>query len=143
MRKRFNLPTYNFCFGKPSASDCTLWLCCCWCALAQEARTGNSYDIVEDKFCLKQTVVDIDDQAPISPLPREDGIPSGLGTSSFLGNNSIASKIATSSPPSSSKVSKEYYSPERISTVQEGHAEKVKDGIMDPPAPPFIQREAF
>ncbi|KAF7830902.1 uncharacterized protein G2W53_013235 [Senna tora] len=64
MRKRFNLPSYTFCFGKPSISDCTLWLCCCWCSLAQEARTGNSYDVVEDKFCRKQAI------SP--PLPHED-----------------------------------------------------------------------
>lgn len=53
MRKRFNLPEYAFCFGEPSFSDCTLWLCCCWCSLAQEVRTGNSYDVVEDKLCRK------------------------------------------------------------------------------------------
>ncbi|KAJ8764082.1 hypothetical protein K2173_004983 [Erythroxylum novogranatense] len=54
MRKRFNLPAYNFCFGQPSASDCTLWLCCFWCSLAQEVRTGNSYYIVKENFCRKQ-----------------------------------------------------------------------------------------
>ncbi|GAB2288163.1 hypothetical protein Dimus_022505 [Dionaea muscipula] len=55
MRKRFKLPAYKFCCGKPAVSDCTLWLCCCWCSLAQEVRTGNFYDIVEEKFCMKQT----------------------------------------------------------------------------------------
>ncbi|WCJ39542.1 PLAC8 family protein [Euphorbia peplus] len=50
MRKRFHLPSYTFCFRKPSVSDCMVWLCCCWCSLAQEVRTGNSYDIVEDTF---------------------------------------------------------------------------------------------
>ncbi|CAN0909860.1 hypothetical protein LINGRAHAP2_LOCUS25991 [Linum grandiflorum] len=53
IRKRFNLPAYTFCFGKPGASDCILWLCCCWCSLAQEVRTGNGYDIVENKLLQK------------------------------------------------------------------------------------------
>ncbi|KAI9072213.1 hypothetical protein K1719_045816 [Acacia pycnantha] len=89
MRKRFNLPSYYFCFGKPSVSDCTLWLCCCCCSVAQEARTGNSYDVVEDKFCRKQD--DISVQPPISPLPREDA-------NSPVGIRSPPSKAGTSRP---------------------------------------------
>lgn len=50
MRKRFNLPGSAY---RPAVNDCALWLFCCWCSLAQEVRTGNAYDIVEDKFCLK------------------------------------------------------------------------------------------
>ncbi|KAH0665627.1 hypothetical protein KY285_026833 [Solanum tuberosum] len=65
MRKRYNLPPYNTCCGKPYVADCALWLFCCCCSLAQEVRTGNSYDIVEDKFRRKDE--------NISPLPREDG----------------------------------------------------------------------
>ncbi|PRQ23535.1 putative PLAC8 motif-containing protein [Rosa chinensis] len=72
MRKRFNLPSYNFCFGEPAVFDCTLWLFCCWCSLAQEVRTENTYDIVEDKFYRKET--DIPSQPPMLPLPREDGV---------------------------------------------------------------------
>ncbi|CAM8969600.1 unnamed protein product [Rhodiola kirilowii] len=53
MRKRFNLPSSSS--WRPAVTDCALWLCCCWCSLAQEVRTGNAYDIVEDKFCKKQT----------------------------------------------------------------------------------------
>ncbi|KAL2900001.1 Protein PLANT CADMIUM RESISTANCE 8, partial [Bienertia sinuspersici] len=50
MRKRFNLPPNNLCFGKPNVADCFQWLCCCWCSLAQEVRTGDFYEIVEDGF---------------------------------------------------------------------------------------------
>ncbi|KAI3731181.1 hypothetical protein L1987_62365 [Smallanthus sonchifolius] len=53
MRKRYNLPPSNACCGKPAVTDCALWLFCCWCSLAQEVRTGNFYDIVEDKFFKK------------------------------------------------------------------------------------------
>ncbi|EPS58781.1 hypothetical protein M569_16032, partial [Genlisea aurea] len=55
MRKRYNLPPYSFCCGKAAASECCLWLFCCWCSLAQEVRTGNAYDIVDDRFCRKMT----------------------------------------------------------------------------------------
>ncbi|KAL7147719.1 hypothetical protein ABFS83_06G125700 [Erythranthe nasuta] len=68
MRKRFNLPEYGFCCGKPAVADCTLWLFCCWCTLAQEVRTGNSYDIVEDKFCRKSG-----DELTLTELKCEDG----------------------------------------------------------------------
>ncbi|KAI4306516.1 hypothetical protein L6164_029787 [Bauhinia variegata] len=141
MRKRYNLPSYDFCFGKPSASDCTLWLCCCWCTLAQEARTGNSYDIVEDKFCRKQR--DPCDQLPISPLPREDSVLSRSGITSPLANSSISPKMVISSPPSSSTVSRAYYSPDRpLPTVEEESSNGGKDRTMDPPAPQLLHREA-
>lgn len=52
MRKRFNLPASRF---QPAATDCALWLCCCFCSLAQEVRTGNSYVIVDNKFHEKRT----------------------------------------------------------------------------------------
>lgn len=70
MRKRFNLPGSNFCCNRPAVTDCALWLCCCWCSLAQEVRTGNSYDVVEDELFKKEDEIG---QLPISPLPREDG----------------------------------------------------------------------
>lgn len=55
IRKRFNLPSYSFCYCKPAVTDFAVWMFCCWCTLAQEVRTANSYDIVEDKLCLKKT----------------------------------------------------------------------------------------
>ncbi|KAL9226794.1 hypothetical protein vseg_002565 [Gypsophila vaccaria] len=54
MRKRFKLPGYTSCCNKPAVSDCFLWLCCCWCSLAQEVRTANFYDIIEDKLLKKE-----------------------------------------------------------------------------------------
>ncbi|KAG6665959.1 uncharacterized protein LOC122301547 [Carya illinoinensis] len=118
MRKRFNLPAYNFCCGEPVVSDCALWLFCCWCSLAQEVRTGNSYDIVEDKFYMKR--MDNGNQLPISPLPREDGVvQSRSSPSSPLGDYSRPSKMLTTSSPSPSKVSKGYSPESRLSTVKE------------------------
>ncbi|CAI8602993.1 unnamed protein product [Vicia faba] len=102
MRKRFNFPAYDFCFGKPSVSDCTLWLCCCWCSLAQETRTGNSYDILEDKLCLKE--IDTCDQVSTSNLDREDVVVSTKSDTSFTLESG---KDVTMTPPSPSLIQKE------------------------------------
>ncbi|KAJ0101719.1 hypothetical protein Patl1_06713 [Pistacia atlantica] len=141
MRKRFNLPAYNFCCGKPAASDCTLWLCCCWCSLAQEVRTANAYDIIEDKLCRKP--MNHGNQLLMSPLPREDGATQfRSGPSSPLGSGLSTPKISIANSPSPSRVSKEYYHPERqLSSVIEDSFARGKEETMIPPAPPVIQRE--
>ncbi|KAJ8438653.1 hypothetical protein Cgig2_016399 [Carnegiea gigantea] len=72
IRKRFKLPPNHFCFGKPDFTDCIQWLLCCWCSLAQEVRTGDFYNIVENKLHRKQMgEVDDDGHTPLTPLPRE------------------------------------------------------------------------
>ncbi|KAL9332658.1 hypothetical protein ACSQ67_002268 [Phaseolus vulgaris] len=136
MRKRFNLPAYDFCFGNPSASDCTLWLFCSWCSLAQEARTGNNYDLVVDKFSRKQT--DTRNLPSVSPLAREDVVSTKSDTSS-LGGNSSPYMMKTSSPPNSTNVFKGGYRPDSI--VEKENCERGEDGIMNPPDPLLIQRE--
>ncbi|THG03689.1 uncharacterized protein LOC114292372 [Camellia sinensis] len=132
MRKRFNLPPYNFCCSKADVADFTLWLFCCWCSLAQEVRTANSYDVVEQKFCTKQ--VDGCGQLQISPLPREDGDSEfRSGPSSPHSNISAPSQITKAN-----------------STIPDGHVpleeEESHTGGMDetmtPPLPSLIQREA-
>ncbi|KFK38484.1 hypothetical protein AALP_AA3G119000 [Arabis alpina] len=126
MRKRFKLPSYKFCFGRAAISDCTLWLFCCWCSLAQEVRTANSYEIVEDKFCQRAQ-----DQNMVSPLPREDGVFDprfGLGSS--------PKNISGANSPSPSRFWKEAHSP-NVQTPRE------KDEVaLTPPSPLTIHREA-
>ncbi|XP_022153952.1 uncharacterized protein LOC111021340 [Momordica charantia] len=132
MRKRYNLPAYNFCFGKPAVADCSLWLFCCWCTLAQEARTGNSYDIVQEKFCRKQAETDESNEA----LGEDDK----SGARSPLANASSPSKIITGD--SLTLNSTGYYSPERLlASVKEELAEGT-DKTMAPPSPSLIQRGA-
>ncbi|XVE69503.1 hypothetical protein DITRI_Ditri09bG0157200 [Diplodiscus trichospermus] len=143
MRKRFNLPAYNFCCGQPAVSDCTLWLFCCWCSLAQEARTGNSYDIVEDKLLRKQIDNSNTKKLPIPPLSREDGVfQIRSSPSSPPGYNSSPSTRITANSSIPAIVSKEYYSPDRqLSMVKEESSIRGKDEPMVPPTPSFIQRE--
>ncbi|KAL1197044.1 hypothetical protein V5N11_024837 [Cardamine amara subsp. amara] len=121
MRKRFKLPSYNFCCGRPAIADCTLWLFCCWCSLAQEVRTANSYDIVEDKFCKRREENSkIDDDVLVSSLPRED--------------DSCSPKKMTTTIASSS------LSPSRLK--DETCLGDKSDEALSPPSPPFIHREA-
>ncbi|PIN13350.1 hypothetical protein CDL12_14035 [Handroanthus impetiginosus] len=134
MRKRFNLPPDNFCCGKPAVTDCALWLFCCWCSLAQEVRTGNSYDIVEDKFYRKK-----DEHLPMPPLPREDGEFQFRSSPSSPLRNSPSPKANSPSP---SRFSKEYNSPVRqLSLIEEESRTPTKDDTMTPPVPSVIRRE--
>ncbi|KAG6758166.1 hypothetical protein POTOM_038502 [Populus tomentosa] len=137
MRKRFNLPAYTFCFGEPAVSDCTLWLCCYWCSLAQEVRTGNSYDIVEDKLCQKQ--MDSSNQMLHSPFSSKDG----SNPSSPLGNNSSPSSVMLTNSPSPSIISKGHVTPgKHLPMVKEEPSRGGKDETMTPPARSLIEREA-
>ncbi|CAA0834447.1 PLAC8 family protein [Striga hermonthica] len=105
MRKRFNLPEYKFCCGKPAVTDFALWLFCCWCSLAQEVRTGNEYDVVEDKFYRKR---ENDERVSISPLPREDGeFQSRSGPGSPLGRSPARFPDEAMVPPGTSVISRD------------------------------------
>ncbi|KAI4320702.1 hypothetical protein MLD38_034155 [Melastoma candidum] len=151
MRRRFNLPAYTFCCGKPSVTDCALWLCCCWCSLAQEVRTVNSYDIVEEKFCLKHGKGPDDEPGGLSPLPNEDRVfelrPSPKSPSNGFASSPSPSRFYQSpgtshgfaSSPSPSRF---YQSPDmKLSSVMEESADTGKDEIMRPPSPLVIQKE--
>ncbi|KAF0905404.1 hypothetical protein E2562_004381 [Oryza meyeriana var. granulata] len=55
MRRRFGLPAdrWSMCGGRATAADDGKWLCCAPCALAQEVRTANLYDVEEDVLYAK------------------------------------------------------------------------------------------
>lgn len=139
MRKRFNLPANNFFCGKPAVADCTQWLFCCWCSLAQEVRTAEFYDIVEDKFCRKQN--DEVDQRALSPLPREGGaVQFRSSPTSLLGNNPRLSKLRTENSPSPSRQSNYHYSPNgQLFMVEESSANGL-DNFMNQPVLSSMQR---
>lgn len=50
MRKRFKLPANPCCFGFLAFADFMHWLFCWSCSLAQEVRTGNFYEVENDRF---------------------------------------------------------------------------------------------
>lgn len=144
MRRRFNLPPNNFCCGKPAITDCAQWFFCCWCTLAQEVRTGNFYDIVEDKFCKKQ-MVDIS-QLEVLPSPGIVGAGDysiGRSGSSSPSRLSFSPKIVTPNILSPSRFAKEYNSPRgKLPMVDEETSTSGKEETMTPPTPSLIQREA-
>ncbi|KFK24956.1 hypothetical protein AALP_AA8G047600 [Arabis alpina] len=119
MRKRFKLPSYNFCCGKPAIADCTLWLFCCWCSLAQEVRTANSYEIVEDKFCKRREEESKIGEVLVPPLPREDGVLDPSYSPEKMTTTMASSSLSPSRPLGDKN-----------------------DEALSPPSPPFIHREA-
>ncbi|CAO2825756.1 unnamed protein product [Amaranthus hypochondriacus] len=126
MRKRYNLPAYTSCCGKPAVTDCALWLCCCWCSLAQEVRTANFYEIVEDKMYRKQENGNGD--LGCSDLPCEDGEVANK-------NLDVGSKTV---PSNDSTITTENHSSGRT------EEELPKQGMskpMTPPRPLTIDRE--
>ncbi|XP_021901367.1 uncharacterized protein LOC110817229 [Carica papaya] len=135
MRKRFKLPPNNLCGGNPAVGDCAQWLFCCWCSLAQEVRTANFYDIVEDKFCKKQT--EEIGHSTLSPLPREGGTAHFRASiATPLGNS--PSKIPMPGTENLVRFSKVHYSPDELLPKVE---EEFTNNFMNPPLPSSIQRE--
>ncbi|KAJ0764519.1 putative PLAC8 motif-containing protein [Helianthus annuus] len=118
MRKRYNLPPSSACCGKPAVTDCALWLFCCWCSLAQEVRTGNSYDIVEDKFYKKP------EQEPGRPgtgSPVQHSFSLTLGRRGLSDDNRSPTAL--------------------LSMVEEGSSSRGKDATLQPPFQNSINRE--
>ncbi|WOL04839.1 hypothetical protein Cni_G13561 [Canna indica] len=133
MRKKFSLPGNTFCCGQPSVTDCFQWLFCCSCSLAQEVRTADYYDIVEDKFIEKQM---IDGSQIATPrMPREEGTPLFRSTPSspYHGNSSPSIfRMEYKTTPKSSSAGQ---TPERHFPT------RPKENAMSPPVPLSIQRE--
>ncbi|KAI3835183.1 hypothetical protein MKW92_012464 [Papaver armeniacum] len=142
MRKRYKLPASNFCCHKPGVTDCMQWLFCCWCSLAQEVRTGDLYDIVEDKFYRKDT--NGGDQTMLSPLARESGsVHSRLSQGSPLRNSSIQSNPGVMNSPSPRRYSNENDAASKYMPVLlEGSSTGDADRTMLPPSPLSIRRES-
>nr|ABA96202.2 hypothetical protein LOC_Os12g01890 [Oryza sativa Japonica Group] len=72
MRRRFGLPAHHWsmCGGRATAADYGKWLCCAPCALAQEVRTTNLYDVEEDVLYAKGGEEE-EEEAAMAPLERE------------------------------------------------------------------------
>ncbi|RLM98846.1 hypothetical protein C2845_PM06G16030 [Panicum miliaceum] len=65
MRRRLGLPgDRSMCGGRPATADYVKWLLCAPCALAQEVRTGNLYDVEDLSLEEKE-------KPAMAPLDRE------------------------------------------------------------------------
>ncbi|KAF5476355.1 hypothetical protein F2P56_008081 [Juglans regia] len=140
MRKRFNLPANELFGGKRAVADCTQWLFCCWCSLAQEVRTADFYDIVEDKFCRKQKDENV--QPSLSPLPREDGSVRFSSSPTLLWNNPRLSKLRDENSMSPSRPHPNYHhSPDGELPMSQEFSAGGMDNSMKPPNLSSMQRE--
>lgn len=73
MRKRYKLPggrSWWWC-GSAAVGDCAKWLFCWTCALAQEVRTANFYDVEDDRFVAFLGARNGEGRPVLLPLPRE------------------------------------------------------------------------
>uniref|UniRef100_A0ACD5WQ55 Uncharacterized protein n=2 Tax=Avena sativa TaxID=4498 RepID=A0ACD5WQ55_AVESA len=73
MRRRFRLPANHFCCGKPDVTDCFQWLCCCPCSLAQEVRTADAYQIVQEDRMDRHRRGGDDDSSSQVQMPSHGG----------------------------------------------------------------------
>ncbi|KAH0464808.1 hypothetical protein IEQ34_004911 [Dendrobium chrysotoxum] len=71
MRKRFKLPANPCCFGFSAFSDFMKWLFCWSCSLAQEVRTGNFYDVENERF--RRNESEEGSQRVLDLLPSDNG----------------------------------------------------------------------
>uniref|UniRef100_A0ACD5YGI8 Uncharacterized protein n=1 Tax=Avena sativa TaxID=4498 RepID=A0ACD5YGI8_AVESA len=71
MRNRYKLPASGGGGrGWAAVNDCAKWLFCWSCALAQEVRTANFYDVEDDRFVVHGARNE-EGRAVLMPLPRE------------------------------------------------------------------------
>ncbi|TVU27397.1 hypothetical protein EJB05_30006, partial [Eragrostis curvula] len=72
MRRRFGLPADRsaVCGGRPALADYGKWLLCAPCALAQEVRTANLYDVEDGRLYLRQD--DSGEEVSVSVSPEEE-----------------------------------------------------------------------
>ncbi|KAF5737273.1 hypothetical protein HS088_TW13G00152 [Tripterygium wilfordii] len=143
MRKRFNLPANSSCCGQPDIADCAQWLFCCWCSLAQEVRTADYYDIVEDKFCRKETGEN--GKPPLTPLPREDGtLRFKPSPNSPNWNSTRVSRLTIDGSPSPTRFSKDYSSLVRhLPRLDEEFFAKDAEKFTKPPVFQSVQRDVL
>lgn len=126
MRRKFKLPGNPFCCGHVLLTDCAQWLFCWSCSLAQEVRTANFYDIVDDGFYRK--VTDEEGRRILVPLPREGNMTSLINSPRSF---SCPPKFEDMDVVSSREMS---ITLGRASTYSKVHA-------MNPPHPPLMQND--
>lgn len=129
MRKQFDLPKNDSCWGKPNVADCAQWLFCCCCSLAQEVRTADFYETMDENLCKNRTN-DNDKNDILSPLPREGGTVYEL-------RSNLASPIWDSDKLTEMMAKKDLNSNSLLYET-----DKVEQ-LMNPPTPSSMERDGF
>ncbi|KAF0902241.1 hypothetical protein E2562_014477 [Oryza meyeriana var. granulata] len=141
MRKRYKLPASSCCAGaggeghacRAAVGDCAKWLFCWSCALAQEVRTANFYDVEDDRFVFHGARNE-DGLAVLVPLPRE-------ATTTTRNSRSLScppkiDAVAALNGASPLDVQMAAINMERSATYSGDH-----HPAMRPPVPPLMQIE--
>jgi Cys-rich protein (TIGR01571 family) len=103
MRRRLGLPgDRSVCGGRPATADYVKWLLCAPCALAQEVRTGNLYDVDVEEGNLKLYVrnsdedLSSDEKPAMAPLERESCV---APLTASKGSDGVECSAAVDAPP--------------------------------------------
>jgi len=103
MRRRFGLPAArSVCGGRPAAADYLKWLLCAPCALAQEVRTGNLYDVEEGRLYLRGSGEDVateEEPGMMAPLEREGCVAPLTAGSKGSARDGVECVVAVDAPP--------------------------------------------
>uniref|UniRef100_A0A0D9Z615 Uncharacterized protein n=1 Tax=Oryza glumipatula TaxID=40148 RepID=A0A0D9Z615_9ORYZ len=147
MRKRYKLPASGCgceCGGgggrgqghacRAAVSDCAKWLFCWSCALAQEVRTANFYDVEDDRFVFHGARNE-DGRAVLVPLPREASTATAHSRSMSCPPKIDA--VASLSGASPLGVQMAAINMERSATYSGDH----HPAAMRPPVPPLMQMD--
>jgi Cys-rich protein (TIGR01571 family) len=132
MRKRYKLPGggfFSWCGSAGAAvNDCAKWLFCWSCALAQEVRTANFYDVEDDRFVAVMGARNREGRPVLVPLPRE------ASTTTHVRSMSCPSKLddaVNGGAGVTSPIGVEMAAMERSATYHP----------MRPPVPPLIEMD--
>lgn len=136
MRKRFRLPGNELCCGSKSLTDYLQWLFCWSCSLAQEVRTGNSYEVEDDSLYRKHSEDEEEDIHPfLHPLPRESGLNS-LGKLQYDSSRLIS--YPAKSPASTAAAAESKSQEDEPHDIKEAYLVLDFGGNMKPPLQQLI-----
>ncbi|KAG0457694.1 hypothetical protein HPP92_022851 [Vanilla planifolia] len=144
MRKRFKLPENRFCCASASLTDYLQWMFCWSCALAQEVRTANFYDVEDDSLFRRPSGEDGERQPLLSSSVSEIGSSSSLLSFAFdLENPDVVEEEERNIGSAVAEVKDEAIQP--LVKVEDGN-ENVSSvanivDMMAPPLQPLMKTE--
>ncbi|CAI5947152.1 unnamed protein product [Closterium sp. NIES-64] len=74
IRETYKLPGSRWWCGSRRLTDICIWVWCCWCALCQEVRTTDQYQVVENSFYRRAGDIESGSGAP-APAGALDTVP--------------------------------------------------------------------
>lgn len=142
MRKRFKLPENRFCCGSASLTDYVKWMFCWSCALAQEVRTGNFYDVEDDSLFRRPGEGEVR-QPLLSSFMSESGSTSSVSISCEINlenSNAVEGEDINTSLAVPDSRNEPVHSLERVEELDKEESLVVSiDDMMAPPVLPLMK----